>query len=225
MNLDGHSLRIGVEWAWEETFRGAAAHCQGWSWSPTRDTVRPTVREYINSNCSRSNYCTCTILTCYRIPCTLLHCTAPGSYFTSLHYSPAKVERDVLGDADLCSLARRERFEKRQKRTQANIAMSKAQRELEELLLLTRMEKRQQSKAKGRLRYESALYLEDMQRLEKKPLDKMQKKGNPKQYELIWGGSQKLGGAQGQSSEGCKGEFATTYASSFCPETSSMSDI
>ena len=59
-----------------------------------------------------------------------------GSYFSPLLYSNSspQPDRDVVGDADRCTQERKERLQRRQRRTEANLEMTRAKAELDELL-------------------------------------------------------------------------------------------
>eukprot|EP01042_Synura_sphagnicola_P002468 gene2468-2962_t len=82
--------------------------------------------------------------------------TTSGSYFSPLLYSNSspQPERDVVGDADRCTQERKERLQRRQRRTEANLEMTRAKAELDELLQQNRADRRVQTLAKSRLRYE-----------------------------------------------------------------------
>jgi len=82
-----------------------------------------------------------------------------------------------------------------------------------------RADRRVQTLAKSRLRYESDIYLADMQRLEKKPLDHMQRKQHPRQFETMWGGSGLLSAKEDAR------DFVSTYHNSYVASTTDMSTL
>jgi len=94
------------------------------------------------------------------------------------------------------------------------MAVTAARIELQDLTKQMRVDKRAQRVARATLRYESSLYLSDMEKLEKIPLDNMQKRPNFALSSRMWGGNQQQSPDSPESRD-----FNTTYTASFTPES------
>lgn len=136
---------------------------------------------------------------------TALECDPSIRYITtnSIYQS-----YDRISDAELSSITKAEQRRKRLERTNRSIEINNIRDEYQNLLAEQRRIRRAENSAKQALRYESALYLEDMKKFEKMPLEHMQVKMNKAQYDRMWGSQSKYDGPENRV-------FETTASSSF----------
>lgn len=135
-----------------------------------------------------------------------LECDTATRYLTTnstYHGSPNR-----LSDAELSSITKAETRRKRLERTNRSIDINATRDEYLQLLAEQKRIRRAENSAKQTLRYESALYLEDMKKFEKLPLEHMQVKMNKAQYDRMWGSQTKYEGPENRV-------FETTSSASF----------
>jgi len=111
--------------------------------------------------------------------------------FSEVQFAPGvgAVRDGEVGDAEKLFIERERKRNERYARTSSNLKVTQTRLELEELNGQITQLRRNQRSAQGMLSYSSKVFARDMKELKRQPLHSMQRKANPKQFQLMWSGT------------------------------------
>lgn len=133
-----------------------------------------------------------------------------SSYFAPLNYVPSKeVTRDVISDAERAYLSKESRRKKRAERTAYNRQATTDRLEFDVLNKQLRELRRAQYRNEDTIRYQTAIFLNDMKSFKKIPLELMAKKPNFRRSDRMFGGSLRNTDVKDDR------DFASTYKSDY----------
>jgi hypothetical protein len=112
-------------------------------------------------------------------------------YYPPIIYEPSKVpRRDMISEADTDNKRRQHKRDERRARMQANLDVTQTRIEYEELDKKIRDMRREEGKIGKRIRYQTAIVLDDLRAYKQQPLERMARKPNIKSADKMWGGHQ-----------------------------------
>jgi hypothetical protein len=142
--------------------------------------------------------------------------TTNTKFYPPLYYDPSQPpRRDLVSDAEQDFRKREYRRQQRNARLQANLDVTRVRLEYDELDKRARELNCLSRKVEDKIRYQTAILIEDMKSFRKMPLQRAGKKQNITQSDKMFGGHQDrftVGVVQENR------DFLTTYSSSFKPD-------
>jgi hypothetical protein len=141
--------------------------------------------------------------------------------YAALKYEPSRPPQraqPTISDAQAAVDEKKERFNAFKARSDANKAITNHRLEYEETLREMRSAQKQLNQAHNQMRYQSEVFLLDLVRYKKEPMQRMSKKPNPKLSDKMWGGSVIIGANDRRLPKENRSEdrdFLTTYDADF----------
>ena len=111
--------------------------------------------------------------------------------FSPMTFEPGRgaAREGVIGDAQALHLEREHKRNEKYARSSANFQVTQSRLELNDINEKVIQLRRNERSAQGMLQYSSSVYIQDQKELKRQPLLCMQKKPNPKQFNVMWSGT------------------------------------
>mmetsp|Transcript_29126 Transcript_29126/g.66039 ORF Transcript_29126/g.66039 Transcript_29126/m.66039 type:complete len:773 (-) Transcript_29126:130-2448(-) len=146
--------------------------------------------------------------------------TTNGKFYPPLLYEPSKpVSRDLVSESELNFRKKQFRWNERAARMKANVDVTTNRLEFEAVEREVRGLRRDHSRVEDRIRYQTAMFLNDLKCYKSKPLVRMAKKQNIHLSDRMWNGTNTMGQEEGEMRD-----FKSVYTASFDSSILALSD-
>eukprot|EP01038_Epipyxis_sp_PR26KG_P007200 gene7200-9827_t len=142
--------------------------------------------------------------------------TTNGKFYPPLIYEPSQpVRRDIISEADIEFRKREYRRQQRRERMEANTNVTKVRLEYDVLEKEAQGLRRAAKRLDDNIRYNTVVFLNDLQMSKSIPLERMARKPNYNASDKMWGGNIKTGDDVVEKETR---DFVSTYRASFNSE-------
>jgi len=150
--------------------------------------------------------------------------TTNSKFYPPLIYGASKpVTRDLVSESEINFKKKEFQRSERYARMKANMDVTKNRLEYEEVEKKVRALRRDHSRIEDRIRYQTAMFLNDLKCYKKNPLVRMARKQNIHLSDRMWNGTGSINGRLGKDAVETR-DFASTYSASYDSQVLTMSD-